>query len=332
MKCNVFYVFSAAAFFALSAAGFSQEIKNPVYRSSAADPGVYKANGKWYVCHTSSCKEDGVIPIMSSEDLTSWTLEGYGFKTGHYPKWAQKNCNWWAPEIHKVGDKYVLYFCAREDRNGKFALGIAVSDNPAGPFVDTGQPVLVNDRVGLIDVSYFEDPKSKAKYLLWKEDRNDLNPQEPTPLLMQKLSDDGLSLTSGTATQILVNDLPWEGVLVEAPSIIYENGYYYLFYSANGFADDAYAVGVARSKNLTGPYIKKSEPILRHNKIWSGPGHQFVIKNETGEWSLFYHARDKRKNSRSRFLMHDIIKWDEEKWPVIGKNAQPSDMTISVKP
>ena len=45
-----------------------------------------------------------------------------------------------------------------------------------------------------------------------------------------------------------MNTLAFEGGIVEAPWVIYENGFYYLFYSACGYANKCYSVSVARAK------------------------------------------------------------------------------------
>ena len=34
-----------------------------------------------------------------------------------------------------------------------------------------------------------------------------------------------------TATQLITNDQPWEGAVTEAPWMIRQNGFFYLFYS-----------------------------------------------------------------------------------------------------
>ncbi len=290
--------------------------RNPIRLTDTPDPGVVRANGKWYVYHTSGWNTDARYPILVSDDLTSWTQVGNIFEEGHTPPWASKARNWWAPEVHKINDKYVAYFTTREDSTDRFVIGAAIADRPEGPFVDVGEPIRRTDGVGLIDVNYFKDPKSGRQYIIWKEDRNDFNPQEPTPLIMQEVTTDGLKML-GKPRELLRNDQPWEGVLVEAPTLIHHNGWYYLFYSANIFTDDAYSVGVARSRDVWGPYVKYPKPILSHDVYFSGPAHQFVIQDENGVWNMFYHARVKSMQQR-RYLMHDVIKFNSDGWPVIN--------------
>ena len=44
------------------------------------------------------------------------------------------------------------------------------------------------------------------------------------------------------------------------------DGYYYLFYSGNVFYDPGYYVGVARSRNITGPYERRNQPVLQSDR------------------------------------------------------------------
>ena len=63
-------------------------------------------------------------------------------------------------------------------------------------------------------------------------------------LYIQKVSADGLALP-GEPQRLLTVDQVWEGIVVEAPKLWLNNEKYYLFYSANLFNDQRYAVGYA---------------------------------------------------------------------------------------
>jgi len=291
---------------------------NPIRLADTADPGVVRADGRWYIYYTSSGgRYQGRYPIITSDNLTSWTAIGYIFPPGQKPAWASKSQHWWAPEVHRVGQKYIAYFTTREDSTNRFVIGAALADKPTGPFRDVGKPIIRTEGVGIIDVTLFSDPVSGKNFLIWKEDRNDFVPQEPTPIMMQEMTADGLHPV-GKSREIMRNDLRWEGVLVEGPSLVYNDGWYYIFYSGNEFATDLYAVGVARSRNVWGPYEKHGSPILTQDKNFSGPGHQFVIKDEHGHWHIFYHGRLKALQNSYRYLLHDIIVFGEDGWPTIN--------------
>jgi len=307
-----------------------RSLGNPIRPYDSADPGIVLHDGKWYLYHTGRAYADGGrYPIAMSPDLTTWTVVGSIFNRKTIPDWCSKSLSWWAPEVHKVNNKYIAYYTARQNDSNRFAVGAAVGDKPEGPFIDIGKPLKANEKVGLIDVTYFEDPNTRKKYLLWKEDQNDFNPPRPTPIVMQELSSDGVKVI-GTERELIRNDQPWEGVLVEAPTVVFRNGWYYLFYSGNIFVDDGYSVGVARSRNVWGPYEKDPKPILVHDEHFSGPAHQFVMQDEQGNWRMFYHARVKSIDSRRRFLMNDYLTWTPDGWPRVndGHPGPPSKKVL----
>jgi arabinan endo-1,5-alpha-L-arabinosidase len=151
---------------------------------------------------------------------------------------------------------------------------------------------------------------------------------KPTPIWAAKLKPDGNSLQGETPVELISNDLPWEGPLVEGPWYIYRKPYHYLFYSANGYGSPAYAVGVARSKSPLGPYEKKGGPILQTNDKWKGPGHCSVVskraKNE--EFVMIYHSwivGHVLDPKVGRLMLVDKVKWTNDGWPYI-EGGSPS--------
>jgi arabinan endo-1,5-alpha-L-arabinosidase len=153
-------------------------------------------------------------------------------------------------------------------------IGVATSDSILGPYIDSGKPIIKQTTVGSIDATVFKAPD--GNYLIWKDDGNGNVPKIPTWIWAVKLTTDGLG-TTGEWTKLIKNDLPWEGDLVEGPWIFGFQGYYYLFYSANGYCGPGYAIGVARSKSPLGPYVKKGDPIRKTDPYFIGPGHCSVI-------------------------------------------------------
>lgn len=298
---------------------------NPILYFNSPDPGVLRHNGTWYVTYTypggRATRSPNRFPIYSSTNLHQWKPAGWVFTPKEIPAWAQKSQNWWAPELHKIGNRFVAYYSTREDSTGRFVIGAAVADQPAGPYKDIGQPIVRTEGVGLIDVTWFQDPQTQRSYLIWKEDRNDFDPPQPTPIIMQETTPDGLALI-GQPREILRNDQHWEGPLVEAPSLIRHHGWYYLLYSGNGYNSDYYAVAAARSRNIWGPYEKNPRPLLKGDKHFRGPGHQFVIQHENGTWYMFYHSWLHNLEQGQRYLMVDIMEFDNDGWPTIN-NGHP---------
>lgn len=318
----------------LSAAGLAGPVppvtwQNPILPVSAPDPGVLKDGDDYYAVATGGDKE-GAFIIRHSTDLVHWEKVGDIFPNGKGPRWASGS--FWAPEIHKVGERFVAYFTAKDAQSGKLCVGAAVADTPQGPFVDVGQPLVQKPGMGVIDPNFFRDPQTGKQYLIWKDDGNGATPASATPLWIQELSADGLTRL-GEPKALLRNDLPWEGNLVEGPWMTYHDGFYYLFYSANAYYDARYAVGVARSRSPWGPFEKKGPPILASNEAFTGPGHGSVVQGPDGNDYFVYHAwaAGKENQQPGRRMMLDVLHWGVDGWPVIN-DGTPSSGPMSSAP
>lgn len=252
---------------------------NPVVSTDCPDPGVLQDGDRYVMACTSGRAE---YPLRVSNDLVRWSAAGSVFSASNKPAWATGD--FWAPELHRVDGKYLAYFSARH-RDGDLAVGVASADDVLGPYRDSGAP-LVRDPRGAIDAHAFEAPDG-SRYLVWKTDGNASGVS--TTIELQPLAADGLTLT-GAARTLLSSTEPWEGGVIEGPWLIFESGYYYLFYSGNVYSSAAYGTGVARSKSLAEPFEKAPAAILRSNGTWAGPGHGSVMHAASGEWIFVFHA------------------------------------------
>jgi arabinan endo-1,5-alpha-L-arabinosidase len=299
--------------------GAVRTYQNPLLRQDCPDPGVLRVGGAYYLVYTSGNARDA-FPTLRSTDLVLWQRVGSAFPTGHRPTWARSD--FWAPEIHRLGRRFVLYYTAR-DRTGRLCVGAAWSKAPVGPWTELGHPLLRDERVGMIDATQFTD-RDGRRYLYWKEDSNDLRPKEPTRLFVQELARDGLSLV-GSRREVLRNDREWEGDLVEGPSMLRHGRYYYLIYSGNAFYNENYAVGVARSTSLWGPFVKADQTLLRRDEDWLGPGHGSAVRGPDGHDYFIYHAwqRGRVGGRNPRMLLMDRIEW-KDGWPTIH-DGSPSN-------
>ena len=233
----------------------------------------------------------------------------------------------WAPEVMAISNQYVLYYTARDKESRKQCVGVAVSNQPAGKFKDTrDQPLVCQvDEGGTIDASPFRD--GDKLYLFFKNDGNCCG--IPTYLYVQELAPDGLSLL-GEPVRLARNDKPWEGRVVEAPTMFLHEGRYYLFYSANDYAGVQYAVGYAVCETTLGPCQDAPEnPILSsrmdRQPLVVGPGHQAVIQVGDQTW-LVYHAWEVLSSGLRgdrRLMWLDRIEWKDGKPDVLGPTTDP---------
>jgi beta-xylosidase len=227
------------------------------------------------------------VQVMSSGDLQTWRTEGDALP--RLPSWAAPGYTW-APAVLSRGGSYVLFYTVREPRAQRQAISVATCDQPGGPYTDTSATPLIyqTDLGGSIDPSPFVDTDGTA-YLLWKADSNAIN--LPSSLWIQPLTDQGTSLT-GAPIRLLSHDAAWETPLIEAPSLILSGGTYYLFYSANWWNTDRYAIGYATASSVAGPYTKVTteQPWFASDADVAGPGGQEWVVDQSGELRMVYHG------------------------------------------
>jgi beta-xylosidase len=258
---------------------------NPVFSDNFPDPGALLVGATWYAYGTNG--PAGNVPVLTSSDLVNWKPAGDVLP--EVGKWAEPG-NTWAPEvITGPDDTYLLYYTARSTATNRQCIGVASATKPEGPFVDeSDQPLICQaGEGGSIDASPFTD-ENGDRWLYWKNDGNAIG--QPTYLYGSRLSADGRSLT-GEPKQLLVNDAGWEAHVIEAPQMVRHDGKLYLFYSANAFDKEEYALGYATCESPLGPCVKAAEnPILHTSPAASGPGHGFLVTTPAGESWLLYHA------------------------------------------
>lgn len=92
--------------------------------------------------------------VYSTCDMVHWTDHGIPLKVGDF-KWARKDA--FAADVIERDGKFYLYAPVREKRVNAFAIGVAVSDNPAGPFVDARGTPLITDAMTRETANYWDD-------------------------------------------------------------------------------------------------------------------------------------------------------------------------------
>jgi arabinan endo-1,5-alpha-L-arabinosidase len=208
------------------------------------------------------------------------------------PTWASRTQDFWAPHVIADNGIYYLYFSAALDSGEGMAVGVATATDPAGPFTDSGQPLIGGHGFEHIDPMAFDDPHTGKKFLYWGSGFQ--------PIKVRELDDDRLHFAPGSVCHEILHPSrvhPFEN-LIEGAFVIFRNGYYYLFYSGdNCWESCTYAVMVARATSAVGPFIKKAEltgsadsTILRHSHRWHAPGQNSIITDGAGTDWLVYHA------------------------------------------
>lgn len=289
-----------------------------------ADPFVMRSpDGATYLYTTN---RPGInVPVYKAESPTDWVSLGDAMPS--LPPWANRGRTWAPETIRLKSGKYLLFFTAKDRKTGKQCVGRAEAMSPAGPFADSARrPFICNvETLTSIDPSPFEDSDG-GLYLLWKTKEIKENGEYLTKIWIRSLTPDGL-LAGDDSVVLLVNDLSWEGKHVEAPTLVKNQGKYYLFYSAGASSSMGYSVNYAVSDSVYGAYEKSLiGPIIRKNGFLKGPGHQSLLNLGPGSYKVFYHSvypkRKKKNEGRARYIDQSYLCFQDGK-PVAQNTECP---------
>ncbi|ROS78419.1 family 43 glycosylhydrolase [Cellulomonas sp. PhB143] len=300
----------------------------PVIDASFADPDVLLVDGVYHAYATNVGGQN--VQHRTSTDLRTWTVQPDAAPTlgdwvgacSFAPGGATDRCVW-APEVTVVDGRYALYYTARDATSPRQCIGVALSDDPAGPFEPVGDQPLVcpngeggtADLGGAIDASTYRE--GDQLFLLWKADGNCCEGKAAI-IFAQPLSADGTTLT-GPPTELLRVDRPSEGKVVEAPTLVRHDGTYYLFYSANDFYGGAYRTAYATAPSVTGPYTKATTELMTSDRFQDdvrGPGGQDVVPAPGGGDAIVFHGWDPTFTYRAMYVSD--LEWSADGVPSVS--------------
>lgn len=239
------------------------------------------------------CMED--YHVFSSANLTDWTDHGMIVSQTKVP-WANPTgYSMWAPDCIERNGKYYFYFPTLPKDTvlygRSFGIGVAVADNPAGPFVPEPEPI---KGVKGIDPNVFIDKDGQA-YLYWSQGN----------IYVAKLKENMTELASEVIT---IPNLPTKG-LKEGPFVFERNGIYYLTYPhvENKTERLEYAIG----DNPMGPF-KVTGVIMDESPTGCWTNHHSIIQYKK-QWYLFYHHNDySPKFDKARSVRLDSLSFNAD--------------------
>ncbi len=308
------------------------KFNNPVIEKDMADPAVIRHDGWVYVFATGK-------KLYKSQDAITWQEVSGG--VGINPTWGAKGAGFWAPDIVKIGDKFLLYYSLSVWGDENPGIGVASADHPEGPWTDHGK-LFQSKEIGVensIDPAVFV-AQDGAVYMMWGSFRG---------IYGAELTADGLALKGGIdyakehKTLIAGQPGEWDGSTFEGAYVIYRNGYYYFFGSSGTCCDglrSTYNVRVGRSQNPLGPYLDSNGKNLANNRnvghqvlqgsgTMVGPGHNSILVDDHGNDYIVYHVYvDVDGEAKGRYLALDKLLWNDDGWCQV-KNTMPSTRAVA---
>ncbi|MFD2033305.1 glycoside hydrolase family 43 protein [Belliella marina] len=266
---------------AISASVFAQEKPqqfqskgNPIFTHAyTADPAALVKNDTLWL-YTGHDFEGGQKSykmkdwlVFSTSDMINWTEHPIPLKITDFA-WA-KSGDAYAGHVQEKNGKYYWYISTNWS-----GIGVAVADNPAGPFKDAlGKPLLTNKDCfasthswACIDPATFIDDDGQA-WIFWGN----------RECYYAKLKDNMIEI-DGEIKQIEFDGFEF----TEAPWIHKKDGKYYLTYATEFPEKIAYAM----ADNIEGPYEYKG--ILNEIAGNSNTNHQAVVEFKD-QWYFIYH-------------------------------------------
>ena len=286
-----------------------------------ADPSVHVFNGKIYIYPSHDWEDDSNVEDDSGDqyimkDYHVLSIEGdpmNGKVVDHGCVLRQEDIAWhgrqlWDCDVQEKDGKYYMFF-PMKDKNEVFRHGVAVADNPAGPFIPQPEPVHGSYS---IDMAILKDDDGEYYMYfggLWggqlQSYRDNVGIEDPAknntpdspnlphgdqpslPSRVVKLSKDMLQFGEepkpvqvvGEDGKPLAADDPHR--FFEASWTFKKDGKYYFTYSTGDSHLLCYAVG----DNVYGPFTYKGV-ILTPVVGWTT--HHAIIEWE-GKWYLFHH-------------------------------------------
>ncbi|KAL5453168.1 hypothetical protein PMIN06_005615 [Paraphaeosphaeria minitans] len=290
----------------------TSEAGNPFVDGWYADPDTAIYQGLYWVFPTSSYVYDQqtYLDAFSSPDLVHWTKHA-NILTTKDVTWATKAV--WAPAPAFRNGKYFIYFGANDIQEGEpeqgfiGGIGVAVADNPQGPYVDAlGKPLIgaYNNSAQPIDQDVFIDDDGQA--YIYYGGHGHAN--------VAKLKEDMISFDTfedgTTFKEITPRDY------AEGPQMLKRNGKYYLMWSEGGWTGPDYQVSYAVADSPLGPFLGVSGTTIlqQDSAVATGSGHNGVIHVPgTDIYYIVYHRRPLSENAgEHRVLCYDRMYFNED--------------------
>jgi len=315
---------------------------------------IVKCDDTYWVFGTGN----GIYSIYS-KDLVTWQPGPTPYTKTIYPSWINSyvkafDGNFWAPDIIYMNEQYYLYYSCSEWGTMTSTIGCVTNktlnpDDPEYEWKDLGFLGIWSYQPGLalnaIDPSLMRGPDGK----IWMV-YGSFNEEGIVVTEIDSLSGKPKTYAGNLPGTSIANS--WTGSWYgegEGASMIYRDGFYYLFYNKGGCCAgiaSTYYIVMGKSTNPRGPFLDKTgkalritgQPsggtiVLKHDNSrgtddrYFGPGH-FGLYSENGVDYVTFHYYDPNgyypnpavNNQGGPTLGLAKLVWEADGWPSISRD------------
>lgn len=305
---------------------------NPVWPRSFPDPFVLKFRGEYWAYCTGFWSDGRCFGVMRSRDLVHWEPQPAGALE---PLPGGHTC-YWAPEVTYANGQFYLYYSVGNEE--RMVIRVAVSDHPAGPFVDSGHRL--TSEPFAIDAHVFVDDDG-SRHLFYATDFLDRS-HIGTGTVRDRMRDP--FTLAGEPTPVTLPRYDWhvyhpnrpeKGFVrwhtVEGPFVLKHAGRYYQMFSGGNWQNPTYGVSYAVTDDLDQPGEweqaadgERVLPILRtiEGEV-VGPGHNSVVRGPDNRQLVCVYHRWTFEPEPARVLAIDLLDWEDGRMVVRGPSSKP---------
>ncbi|MEY4489462.1 MAG: hypothetical protein RIQ79_1970 [Verrucomicrobiota bacterium] len=276
------------------------------------------ADGAWWIFGTGR-----LVAGAKSKDLRSW--ERLGPTLASPPPWAakvaptNKGAYYWAPELLRLGERYLLYYSVSEFGKNTSAIALATSPNldpSAAGHAWTDRGIVIRsgpgDDFNAIDPSVLADADGRL-WMAFGSFWRGLFLVELDPATGLRIAPDSPLHQLASAKEI------------EAATLYRRGDYHYLFFNEGLCCkgkDSTYHIRVGRSRAITGPYLDDKGRDLREGGgreflgtqgDFIGPGHVGLFRDGEIDW-ISVHFYNGARNGQPTLGIRRLT-WTDDGWP-----------------
>lgn len=302
----------------------TKSFTNPVWKGQ--DPFLIKYENNYYYCESIA---GGGIAVWKSNKMTERKIKKIVWQP---PKTGWNTSEIWAPELHKIGQKWYIYYAADSGENKDHRMGVleSVGDNPQGDYIDKGQLYTGDNIENRTDNKWAIDgtvlQHNNELYFIWSGWKEYYDNQYLYIAHMKNpwtIDSDRIQLADN-------DDYYWERVspgkrgLNEAPQIIKNKGKIYIIYSCSGSWQPTYKLGqlsidMDQNVMVANNWKKKGKPVFKGTEVVHGVGHASFVKSpdNTEDW-IIYHSKIDSIPGWNRDVRMQEFGWNRDGSPDFG--------------
>lgn len=288
-----------------------QSYNNPIIKGFNPDPSICRVGDDFYLV-TSTFEFFPGVPVYHSKNLVNWELINHCLtRDTQLPLTDCRNSGGiYAPTIRYYEGLFYMvttnvsgmgnFYVTTEDIYGQWSEPIPVDQEGIDPSL-----FFEGDRTYFCSAG--NDSEGRSCILLCEIDRQTGEKIAPT-----------IGISYGTG-----------GRCPEAPHLYKRDGYYYLVL-AEGGTEYGHMTTILRSTSIDGPYEScPHNPILSHRDAVHASiqavGHSDYIEDQNGNaWLVSLGIRQlgwAQLHNLGRETLLTPVVWNEEGWPIVGKNG-----------